>query len=361
MKVNGDFSTDPSRTKVVLDDESTALIGHAAAAIVDLIRQVAGGNAVSALAGVGAALVPDADPRLVGFQRKSFRTALLTEVKSKAVGKLARYRVCPAWLNEVDFVSLASSGGLETLPTDVAATVGFPEFMRQLGVPDLGIREVRELLPNTQVTNQGCAEVVSALAQAFSLRQVDNLKSLADVPLWVSGGKKVSLVDLEKSGKSLDQEFYQLMLDRGTTTENVQRLISEMASSKLTGQLVPSKDVRPEEPVIDLHKVGMSVSVPEGKVARWRETEQQVVGVLNAQGWNLTDVSRQNQGYDIVGTANNGREVFIEVKSLEHFRSPFTMTNNEVLVAREKQEQYALALVIPTIDGIKWPWFGIPE
>jgi hypothetical protein len=81
---------------------------------------------------------------------------------------------------------------------------------------------------------------------------------------------------------------------------------------------------------------------------RWRGAEQQVFAVLEAWGWRVTDVSRQNLGYDIEGRTPEGEDVFVEVKSLDYPGQPFTLTSNEEAVARQKGSAYRLALVRQT-------------
>lgn len=67
--------------------------------------------------------------------------------------------------------------------------------------------------------------------------------------------------------------------------------------------------------------------------------------VLTAKGWQVSDVSRQNIGYDIEGYTASGQQNHIEVKSLDYVGQPFTLTSNEEAVAREKGENYLIALV----------------
>lgn len=51
---------------------------------------------------------------------------------------------------------------------------------------------------------------------------------------------------------------------------------------------------------------------------------------LNSRGWQLTDVSKQNLGYDLVGLAPDGDRAMIEVKRVLRPDDRFAMTNNEM-------------------------------
>src|SRR5215211_8946577 len=78
---------------------------------------------------------------------------------------------------------------------------------------------------------------------------------------------------------------------------------------------------------------------------KWRSAEQQVLSLLELQGWDVKDVSHQNVGYDIEGTTPEGAEVFIEVKAIDHPGQSFTLTSNEEATARQEANAYQLAVV----------------
>jgi uncharacterized protein DUF3883 len=88
-----------------------------------------------------------------------------------------------------------------------------------------------------------------------------------------------------------------------------------------------------------------NVAVPGITLKRWRGAEERVLELLEAWGWEATDVSRQNLGYDIEATTPDNEECFLEVKSIDYPGQPFTMTSNEEAVARQKGKAYRLVLV----------------
>ena len=83
FKLNGDISTDPSRTRIVFDERTARGVEAAAGFIVDLLQEgLRGENDVRLVA----ALIPHADPRMAAFQRRSFRTELYAAVQRAAKG-----------------------------------------------------------------------------------------------------------------------------------------------------------------------------------------------------------------------------------------------------------------------------------
>ncbi|MFJ4170297.1 sacsin N-terminal ATP-binding-like domain-containing protein [Paenarthrobacter sp. NPDC089714] len=83
-----------------------------------------------------------------------------------------------------------------------------------------------------------------------------------------------------------------------------------------------------------------------GALTRWRAAEIAAMEHLNARGWSLQDVSRQNVGYDLAGTNADGADVHIEVKKVEGKDARFALTNNEMAVMVGASPRYLLALVI---------------
>jgi hypothetical protein len=73
--------------------------------------------------------------------------------------------------------------------------------------------------------------------------------------------------------------------------------------------------------------------------------EKAVLDLLLLKGWQLEDVSKDKIGCDFRGRDPEGRDAFVEVKSLTYFGQAFTLTANEMEMAKEKRAAYRLALV----------------
>jgi hypothetical protein len=81
-------------------------------------------------------------------------------------------------------------------------------------------------------------------------------------------------------------------------------------------------------------------------VAKWRTAELAVLNWLNSRGWQLTDVSKQNLGYDLAGRAPDGDRAMIEVKRVQRPDDRFAMTNNEMGAMQAEKGRYLLGIVI---------------
>jgi hypothetical protein len=133
----------------------------------------------------------------------------------------------------------------------------------------------------------------------------------------------------------------------------LRRLISDLVGTSAASKMLPESPVHETEsanPGLPQPQQSSDTSaVPQHlSLKRWRSAEQQVLALLNLQGWKVEDVSRQNVGYDLEGTGPEGDKHFIEVKAIDHPGQAFTLTSNEEAVARQKGGAYQLALVRQT-------------
>jgi Domain of unknown function (DUF3883) len=81
-------------------------------------------------------------------------------------------------------------------------------------------------------------------------------------------------------------------------------------------------------------------------VAKWRTAELAVLNWLNSRGWQLTDVSKQNLGYDLVGLGPDGERTMIEIKRVARPDARFAMTNNEMGALQSEAGRYVLGIVV---------------
>ena len=81
-------------------------------------------------------------------------------------------------------------------------------------------------------------------------------------------------------------------------------------------------------------------------VAKCRTAELAVLDWLNSRGWHLTDVSRQNLGYDLVGLTPDGDRAMIEIKRVQRPDVQFAMTNNEMGAMQSEAGRYLLGIVV---------------
>jgi hypothetical protein len=351
FKINGDLSTDPSRTRIILDERTAAGIASIAKLIVALIDECLNALSAKADAKLLAALMPISDPRMAGFHRRGFKTELYSAVKREASERFAGFLCRPQWLNAMDFSKLAEASGVKAVPRSLEGVEGLTAFLKFLGAKEATINDVSPGLVCVAPSIGGAAEVATHVSNLLATKQIESEAIDVEWRLWPVGDVPLSLDEARKQNEPLVESFTDLIAEKPGGGIELPRMLESLTDSTTAARLLPSKPaVSSQSP-----SAGVPATTPTQRISlkRWRAAEQQVLEILKAWGWRVEDVSRQNLGYDIEGRTDTGEDVSVEVKSLDFAGQAFTMTSNEEAVARQKGKAYRLALVRQTGDQLE--------
>lgn len=364
VKIHGDISTEPSRTRVVFDERTAAGLDEIAALIVMLLDEGLSGKTLPDATGMIAALVPFSDPRMAGFQRRSFKTELFSALQRCAKERFDSLRCRPTWLNALDFETLSLAAGIRSIPRSFESIDGLHGMVRFLGAKEATFDELSPSLRESTVTVPGAAELVTHLSQRHAIKQIDAKRVKPDWRLWPMGGKLVSFYEAKTAGGPLDRDFADLVVEKSGVGTEFRQLIVAMSDTSTVAALLPAGPLPENHQQNDSSATALvqqNLAQVQGlSLKRWRSAEQQVLSLLDAQRWTVQDVSRQNVGYDIEGRTPDGEEVFIEVKSIDHLGQTFTLTSNEEVVARQKGAKYQLAIVLQSGDFLELAFIRDP-
>ena len=354
VKIHADISTDPSRTRVVFDDRTASGINDIASLIVALLDEVLTDNTLRDASGMVAALVPSSDPRMAAFQRRSFKTELFAAMRHHAKHRFGNVRCRPSWLNAVDFEMLCRAAGIRFVPRNLDGIEGLQALLRFLGAKETSFDELSPSLVESIVTLPGAAELASQLAQRYATNQIAVNQVSPSWRIWPMQGKVNSFDEAKISAMPLDLNFLDLLAEKGVASLDLRRLIMDISDAATAAAFLPQDAAcaRGEQTKAADAKISMAtrddVPLQHLSLKKWRSAEQQVLNLLDAQGWTVEDVSRQNIGYDIEGRTPEGEEAFIEVKAIDSPGQAFTLTGNEEAVARQRGAKYLLAIVRQT-------------
>lgn len=346
FKVNGDLSTDPSRTRIIMDERTATGVKSTAGAIVNLVAECL--DATSTLTDVKllAALMPVTDPRMAGFQRRGFNTELYSAIKFEANERFCDFLCRPQWLNAVDFFTLTEASGGKAVPRNLESVEGLSGFLKFLGAREATFLDFSAALTQTAPSLAGAAEIVTHLTNLFATKQIDTGAINSDWKLWPVEETPLSLDEAKRESRPLSESFADLIAEKSGSGTELPRMLESLTNPSTAATMIPGKPLVPSRP--DYVVVPVKVPNQPFSLKRWRGAEQQVLAVLEAWGWKVEDVSRQNIGYDIEGRTPEGEMVCVEVKSIDYIGQAFTLTSNEEAVAREKGDTYRLAIVRQT-------------
>ena len=228
---------------------------------------------------------------------------------------------------------------------------GVASLLRFLGAKEAKLDELSSGLTKTEPSIAGAAEVVAHIANLHATKQIEASSVNESWRIWPSEDVPVSLSEAKRSEKPLAEDFLDMVTEKTGTPSHLNRLVQGVTNSQVAKKLVPS-DLSPSP--VQQSPESVSPETPTRlSLTRWRAAEQQVLELLEAWGWQATDVSRQNLGYDIEATTPDNEERFLEVKSIDYPGQPFTMTSNEEAVARQKGKAYRLVLVRQTSSDLE--------
>lgn len=377
IRINADFSTDPSRTRIVFDDFTGECVTGAAEAVAKLLRDALQMKPMDSE--VAMCLVPTFDLATLPFQKRTFRTEFVARVREHLNDLKEGFLVPPQWLNSNDAVIAAHAAGKAMVMADSREN-GLLAFLRYLGVQPLSFDAVLAASKHQTFSEKGCAETA-----AFAIRNANvggNAKNSVAATIWIEkDGSAKSLENLAQAGAALSDGFIQQLSSAGVNNNDllqfVRNAVGEAASRVLPNMAVSGTAVEVPQPfataptpaIPSLNQMTAFDPLLPGAtndsqipylqqpeletkfLPAWRGAEQYVAQILQSHGYEVEDRSRQNLGYDIYAAKEN-RKYYIEVKLLDYTGQPFVITPNEEAVARECKESYALALVLRGKEGV---------
>jgi hypothetical protein len=357
--VNGDFSTDPSRKHLIYDNETNVTIKNIATQIINLIEKNLSNNKAENNS-IIKALVPYGDPRMISFKKTSFEKLLLEQIKNVNSVYFEKLELPPNWLNPKDYNCIVKSNGNLVIGSSSLNIDGLVSFLKYLGAKEASFETLKTKINNSEISILGCVQISKYIFTSILSMNNDNfIISIKDLKILFSDKKRVSIKEIENDNLIVDNSFITLLIENGLTEFDIKQIFKKVISNYKNDLFLDKEDEIPLIPqkiknFTNENWYNNSVEGTTDKVKyglkRWRSAEEITLEILNLNGFNLQDVSKQNIGYDLDGFDPNGEEIHIEVKSITLPGQKFKLTNNEIGVAQEKQKKFYIAVVRQTDD-----------
>lgn len=357
--VNGDFSTDPSRRHLIMDDTTIKVISNLTHLYASLLKYALANkdrNMVDAL-------MPYFDWKLIQLMKQSFEKEFAIKIKNAFGKELSNVRLAPSWLNAEDFSKIMSASNLPYIAPECSDVPGLSDLLKFLGNKPEDVGSLIVKVDNAQISVLGCAQILTAGMKEALMNH--RLPSLTTTALVMSNGGLCSLKEINDEEGEIDESFIKLMEDNGMSKNDISQFLKKIGLSNINDLLFDDEDDdlyddddKSDNPTSvsqwfnDAYSSLKSVVNNEG-VQKWRSAEENTLAALNANGFRLKDVSKQNLGFDLEGSDPNGKNIYIEVKSIDYVGQKFRMTNNEFAAAQYKPSNYCIALVFQNKDTLE--------
>ena len=369
--VNGDFSTDPSRRHLIMDETTINVISNLARLYASLLKYALANkdrNMVDAL-------MPYFDLKLIQLMKQSFEREFAKRVKDAFGKELSNIRLAPLWLNAEDFSKIMEASNLSFIAPECSEVIGLNDLLKYLGNKPEDVDSLLKKVSKVEISVLGYAQIMAAGIKGALMNH--RFSSLTTTPLIISNGRLCSLKEINDDEEEIDESYVQLLLDSGVSENDISQFLKKMGLSKINEVQFSDDDdddyTFNDEDDEDEDNYGnkesynpTSVSqwfndaessskqaVNNDGIQKWRSAEENTLVALNANGFRLKDVSKQNLGFDLEGSDQNGKNIYIEVKSIDYVGQKFRMTNNEFAAAQYKPGNYYLALVYQNKDSFE--------
>lgn len=246
IKVNGDISTDPSRTRVIYDEITLLTIQQLAENYVDILeRYLSIKSPTQTDCSRIKALVPCFDPRMLAFQKKSFKTYFIEAIKTISQERLQKYFCKPKWINTKDFEILIANLNSNTVSPNISNIEGMEALLLYLGVTAMTIDMISIPLCREQVSTQGSAEIVSFIANQHSMKKISLDSISSDWKIWSVGKNIVSMDEAVTLDKKFDRDFVDLITEKSGVSSELKRLVAAITDKNIAEKLIPQEKMRP--------------------------------------------------------------------------------------------------------------------
>lgn len=346
-KLNGDFSTDPSRTKIVYDNETYSAINECVDSILSYIKQVlsSGEDSNNILSILSYATI---DP-LSNIRGKNVNDIFVTLLKVQ-VQKLLGNKpyLQPEFLTENDYIRICNKIGY-TYFIDNEKNSCLTKFLKSMSIPYLELIDVlavsstMEFCQTTRISI--IAETIKESRFGANKQLLDNF-STAKLFLTNNGISDISHI---KSFDNLDKEFLDTLVSKVGSFKDVENLFRKFG---IVTANYSEQQIKLSTKISTIKQKQFS---KQDIIPKWRSVEKNVATVLQGlKGVSaVRDVSEQNLGYDLEVVLDNGEKQFIEVKSVNSLGDSISITNNEYSTANQYQKQFYLAITCQTDDSIE--------
>ncbi len=359
--VNGDFSTDPSRRHLIMDDNTQKVISSLSNLFAFLWKDALERQDKNILD----ALMPYFDLKLIQFMKQSFEKEFAIRIKESFGKRLSYLKLAPSWLNTGDYAKIMAASKFPYITPECSEVYGLNIFLKFLGCKTQDIGTLLSIVSKAEISVLGYAQLVAAGIKELLMNH--HMESLINTNLVVSNGNLYSLKTINEKRKKIDESFVQLLNDNGVSKNDIRWFLKKMKLTDIDNIQFSDEDKGGHNNRVDGdtaentsivsrwydNAVNSKQIVNNEGIQRWRSAEENALVALNAHGFRLKDVSKQNIGYDLEGYDPNGNNICIEVKSIDYVGQKFRMTNNEFAAAQFKQNIYYIALVFQNKETLK--------
>lgn len=347
IKINGDFSTDPSRTKVIYDTETENAIEGCVDLTNNILKNILADN-YDRYGFVNILAQASLDP-LRAIKGNTISDIYIEKLIKKTKEQLQKYAedmkeiyYQPQGITNVDFEQICRINNVYGIGNDIDANVrGILQFVKMIGIRILPLEMMLDAMKDCILSKESRIEVMYELVDRsrFGLDKALLTKfNNAYVITFDADVKKVINCD---ENDIIEDSFNAAVIEKVGSVAYIEQFYKVLGLKNICQQGY-NKEISPSIISRNVGSIGT-----KSVVKKWRTVEQNLGEILRGLDGvvNVIDVAAQNVGYDIETIMTDGTHRYYEVKSVDNMGNAFTMTNNEFSSAVQYKDKYYLAIV----------------
>ena len=347
IKINGDFSTDPSRTKVIYDTETENAIEGCVDLTNNILKNILADN-YDRYGFINILAQASLDP-LRAIKGNTISDIYIEKLIKKTKEQLQKYAedmkeiyYQPQGITNVDFEQICRINNVYGIGNDIDANVrGILQFVKMIGIRILPLEMMLDAMKDCILSKESRIEVMYELIDRsrFGLDKALLTKfNNAYVITFDTDVKKVINCD---ENDIIEDSFNAAVIEKVGSVAYIEQFYKVLGLKNICQQGY-NKEISPSIISRNVGSIGT-----KSVVKKWRTVEQNLGEILRSLDGvvNVIDVAAQNVGYDIETIMTDGTHRYYEVKSVDNMGNAFTMTNNEFSSAVQYKDKYYLAIV----------------
>ena len=389
-RVNGDFSTDPSRLRINPDSHTRETLSEVADLIVELLRKLSKNEINDNELSLLEVLIPYDKSQVFSIAPAYISDILKSKIYSSTL-EMSSFCLKPKWSNMSDYLILADASKKKELAFEQVSYNDYYNFFNKLEACELSILNVFNILTERRISQEGIFSLVEYIfteSQAFkqfnaiSQDIILDSKILIDEEGNIVSGRdmkeKSAILNIEKTfithifnsadrmnsdfrPKSIEAiEFVRLcglpqdvipsdllepLIGRLLLSSNEyhMQIVKRFKSQNKVNKATDYMSIKANEKQLTINNGDLLVSYNSPK---WRLAEKLGQEILESLGYQVLDVSKRNCGYDLEATSINRDLIYVEVKKISNFADEFRLTDNELFQAKQKGDSYFVLLIV---------------
>ena len=367
FKMNGDFSTDPSRKHIRQDEITQKTLKVLAEAVANVIEK-AFKDPKPVYRNLLQMITDSTSFSTVNMQLKKNLKELLCEKEmlrfnDGTTGRLSDYKCFPAGF-EGSIANIVRKESENIRNTSLAPEVyenlnGVEEFMSAYSESVYSSQDIADVLQDktfvANLSGYAYSYLLGKTVQAYNRSKLMSTNDIdvSEILIKEENGEVIPLSQRKMNSKDISELLQENDSNQSLTNVGLKAFTQELGleyeeeegfKSFLNGLKDEESEEKKEleQPVFS-PKAVFKASMPI--IPRWRSAENACVEIEKFLGYEARDVSTQNLGYDVESTTPTGEKRYIEVKSVSKSDSSFSLTNNEYTAAHQFGDAYYICLL----------------